>query len=76
MANLYPETENSGLEAGEIVEGTSEGSHGDLILLTPTTGSALRCMEQSGLGVGIRGVQGCVLIVKKGTLLNCKAGHL
>jgi hypothetical protein len=74
MANLYPETESISLEAGEIDEGANDASHKDLILLTPTNGSALRCMGKSGLGVGIRGVQGCVLIVKRGVFVNSKAG--
>ena len=74
MANLYPETENIGLEAGEIVEGNTEGSHGDWILLTPTIESGLRSMERSGLGLGITGVQGCVLIVRRGVFVNCKGG--
>ncbi len=74
MASLYPETESIGLEAVEVDEGAIDASHGDLILLTPTSGSALRCMGASGLGVGITGVQVCVLIVKRGVFVNSKAG--
>ena len=74
MANLYPETENIGLEAGEIVEGNTEGSHGDWILLTPTIESGLRSMERSGNGGGTIGATGSVLIVRRETRPSCAVG--
>jgi len=74
MASLYPDTENIGLEAGEIVGGAIEGIHGDLILLTRTSGLALSVMDQSGNRGGTIGATGCVLIVRRETRPSCKVG--
>jgi len=74
MASLYPETENIGLGAGKIDEGTIEGFRGDLILLTRTRGFALSVIDQSGNGGGTIGATGSVLIVRRETRPSCAVG--